>query len=284
MNHKIYIFIFISILSLSCNSKQKHANGTKYNEIVTKYTEIKQILSKEVDDTFYVYVRLPKNYLQNNNRHPVLYLLDGDISFNMATSIVRYLQFGKDFPDLIIVAPAYGTLLGDNEVNHRERDYTFSRQEEFTESGGGEEYLNFIEKELITFVDSNYRTNKSRTLNGYSLGGLFSINVLIRNQNLFDNYIVGSPYLINDFHFINQKLTALNLIGPFKKIFVSVGELEEKETYHQPIRSTFDILKTKSGVKVNFAEFKNGTHFTSPAEALTYGLKFIFNDNSNREP
>lgn len=282
-NRVCFLILLVSILSTSCNSKQKLADGTKYKEIVTKYTEIKSIVSKEVGDTFYVYVRLPKNYESVNKRYPVLYLLDGDISFNMATSIVRYLQYGKDVPDLIIVAPAYGTLISDNEINHRERDYTFSEYDEFIESGGGEQYLDYFEKELIPFVDSNYRTNENRILCGYSLGGLFSVNVLIKNPNLFNNYIIGSPYLINDTRFINQNLAELNFTGPLKKIFVSVGELEEVEKYHQPIKSIVDILKSKSGIKVNFAEFKNGTHFTSPAEALTYGLKFIFSDNVTKE-
>lgn len=285
MKHRVYFFILlIYLLNLSCNSKQKQVDSNKYNKIVTKYTEIKQIISKEVNDTFYVFVRLPKYYKTNNKRYPVLYLLDGDISFNMATSIVRYLQFGGDIPDLIIVAPAYGTLLSDTETNYRERDYTFSEIERFVNSGGGERYLKFVEKELITYVDSSYRTNKKRILNGYSLGGLFAINSLIRNQNLFDNYIVGSPYLINDIDFIKQKLSHLSITTPLKKIFISVGELEDADNYHQPIKSTLDILKTKSGINVNFAEFKNGTHYTSPAEALTYGLKFVFSNNISKEP
>jgi len=284
MNNNVYFLILlVSILITSCNSKQKLVESSKYNKIVTKYTEIKQIISKEVDDTFYVYVRLPKNYESANKRYPVLYLLDGDISFNMATSIVRYLQYGKDVPDLIIVAPAYGTLLNDSEVNYRERDYTFYQIDNFAGSGGGERFLNFIEKELVPFVDTNYRTNNRRVLNGFSLGSLFALNILIKNPGIFNNYIVGSPYLVNDADQISKKLLDINFTPPLKNIFISVGELEETEKYKKPIKSIVDILKTKSAINVNFAEFKNATHFTSPAEALTFGLKFVFSETVYEE-
>ena len=132
----ILLLVFVQILLWNCTRKSVEQDN-KYSNIITKYTEIKQIISNEVDDTFYVFVRLPKYYNESEKRYPVLYLLDGDISFNMAVSVVRYLQFGKDIPDLIIVAPAYGTLLNDDETNFRERDYTISQIERFPGSGGG---------------------------------------------------------------------------------------------------------------------------------------------------
>lgn len=281
---KLFFSLIITLLFSACNTSDETDLIKNSKSIVTKYTELKQIISKEVEDTFYIYVRLPKNYESTKKRYPVLYLLDGDISFNMATSIVRYLQFDKDVPDLIIVAPGYGTLLNDSETNYRERDYTFSEFKDFTNSGGGEKYLKFIEKELLPFIDSNYRANNSRILNGYSLGGLFTISSLIKNQNLFDNYIAGSPYLLNDINLIKQKLIDINFTSTIKKIFISVGEFEEIEQYHKPIKEVVEILEEKNGIQVNFAEFKNGTHFTCPAEALTYGLKFIFSNSMSTEP
>ncbi|MCB9248393.1 MAG: hypothetical protein H6613_07525 [Ignavibacteriales bacterium] len=103
----------------------------------------KKIISTEVGDTFYVYIRVPKKYADKNDHYPVLYLLDGDIDFNMATSIVRYLQYGKEAPDLIIVGIGYGTMMDDKEQNFRERDYTFSKIEGLEQSGGSDKFLSF---------------------------------------------------------------------------------------------------------------------------------------------
>lgn len=284
MKKMFFVLVFsICLLCIGCDTQIDQKKELKYDKVVTKYSKIEQIISKEVNDTFFVFIRLPKNYGSSEKRFPVLYLLDGDISFNMATSIVRYLQFGKDIPDMIIVAPAYGTLLSDNETNSRERDYTFSEIERLAGSGSGERYLNFYENELIPLIDSSYRTNNQRILSGYSLGGLFLINVLLRKPNLFDNYIAGSPYLINDIDFINEKFAELKFNGSPKKIFITVGELEEKNEYHKPISSLVEVLKGKEGVEIQFEEIKNGTHYTCPAEALTYGLKFVFNNNAPLE-
>lgn len=267
----------ISLFIISCNITKENISGNKYDKIITKYTEIKQIESNEVDDTFYVFVRLPKYYDSEEKKYPVLYLLDGDISFNMATSVVRYLQFGKDIPDLIIVAPSYGTMLNDQETNNRERDYTISEVKKFSESNGGKKYVKFLKKELIPMVDSSYRTNNTRILNGYSLGGLLTINTLLTDQELFNGYIAGSPFLINDINEILEKAKNFVASNNYKYLFISVGELEDEMKYKINIEKLLKELNLKAGLNVKFVEFSNGTHFTCPPEALAYGLKYIFN-------
>lgn len=285
MKYRIYMLFFsLSILSYSCTINNKEENDTKYNEIVTKHTEIKQIISKEVGDTFYIYIKLPKHYNDSIKRYPVLYLLDGDIDFNMAMSIVRYLQYGKDLPEMIIVAIGYATMLSDNEVNHRERDYTISKSEGFNESGGGKQYLEFLKNELLPLIDSKYRTNDFRVLNGYSLGGLFVINAFIESPELFNGYIAGSPYLAKDEKLLLEKMDLLSGVREKRKIFISVGETEDKTQYHNPINSIYSRLKEENNISILFTEFKNGTHFTCPPEALTYGLQFIFRDTVIVEP
>ena len=279
--HILSIFLILPFV-LACNIKEAGI-GRKYSQINTKYTEIKQIISEEVDDTLYIYIRLPKNYNSSKKEYPVLYLLDGDISFNMAVSVVRYLQFGRDVPDLIIVAPAYGTLLNDNETNYRERDYTISKIDRFKDSGGAENYLRFLKNELIPLVDSSYRTDGMRIINGYSLGGLFAINALLKHSHIYDNYIVGSPYLEYDIEYLSDNFNNLSKFKNNKRLFISVGEHEDKNKYHIPIIKIKQKLESIDGLESHFSIFENGTHFTCPPEALAYGLKFIFNNNINKE-
>lgn len=271
-----YITILLALILLGCARENK--SSIKHEQIITKYTELKQIVSEEVDDTFFVYIRLPKNYNEENKRYPVLYLLDGDISFNMAVSIVRYLQFGKEVPDLIIAAPAYGTLISDDEVNYRERDYTISPIERFKDSGGAENYLRFLKNELIPFVDSNYRTDDFRVINGYSLGGLFTINLLIEEPSLFNCYIAGSPYLTDDISELTGKIENIQNFEDEKKLFLSVGEYENNEQYHQPINQIITKFGRFNELDIKFRTFTEGTHFSSPSQALTFGLKFSFEE------
>ena len=270
----------------SCNSNQKEKIQTKNQpptEVITKYTELKSIISKEVDDTFYVYVRLPKHYKTENKSYPVLYLLDGDIAFDMSTSIIRYLQYAGDVPDVIIIGIGYGTMMNDNNLNFRERDYSFTRIPQLKNGGGADNYLKFLRKELIPFVERSYRTNGNRILDGYSLGGLFSIYTMLKENNLFTSYIAGSPYLKEN---LDSLLTLTNTIGTLNnRVFITVGETEDNENFHHPIEKIYTALRKiaieKSNVKM--VEFKNGTHYTCPSEALTYGMKFVFQKETNNK-
>jgi predicted alpha/beta superfamily hydrolase len=277
----IMLLFYILICTVFCGERGGNSKIKKYSTISPKYSEIKQIISQEVNDTFYIYTRLPKYYQNSNRRYPVLYLLDGDISYNMAISVVRYLQYGKDVPDLIIVAPAYGTLLSDHETNYRERDYTISKIERFNNSSGADKFTRFLQNELIPFVDSSYRTNNTRILNGYSLGGLFALNTLIEDSELFNNFIAGSPYLTDDISLLSDKLSELSSFRRKKRLFISVGEIEDNERYHVPISTIFRELQAFDKLEIKFITFKEGTHFTCPSEALAYGLKFIFGNNKS---
>jgi hypothetical protein len=62
-------------------------------------------------------------------------------------------------------------------------------------------------------------------------------------------------------------------------VFISIGETEDKKDYHEPINKIVEKLNSIKNLETRFIEFKDGTHFTSPAEALTYGLKFVFKEN-----
>jgi predicted alpha/beta superfamily hydrolase len=279
INIKFFIPIFILFL-VSCSSQTAEKIETKNQpptEIITKYTELRSIVSKEVNDTFYVYVRLPKHYKTETKSYPVLYLLDGDIAFDMSTSIIRYLQYAEDVPDIIIIGIGYGTMLNDNNLNFRERDYSFTNIPLLKYgSGGADNYLKFLKNELIPYVEKNYRTNKNRILDGYSLGGLFSIYTLLKDNNLFTSYIAGSPYLKEN---LDSLITLSKKIGNLNnRVFITVGETEDNKNFHYPIEKIYSTLrrisKDKSNIKM--VEFKNGTHFTCPAEALTYGMKFVF--------
>ncbi len=255
----------------------------KFTKIVTKYTQLKYIISKNVNDTFFVYVRLPKHYNETNRRYPVIYLLDGDIAFNMATSIVRYLQYGKFVPDVITVGIGYGTMMSDEETNFRNRDYTPTQIEGLPNSGHASEYLKFIKKELIPFIDSTYRTDPDdRTLNGYSLGGLFTLYTMLKEPDLFNRYIAGSPYVYND---VDNLLKTEEKI--FKegnslhgKLYITVGENESFEKFRNPISRIVNRLRKRQykNFDLFFRIFENGQHLICPAEAMSYGLVYVYNN------
>jgi predicted alpha/beta superfamily hydrolase len=69
-------------------------------------------------------------------------------------------------------------------------------------TGGAARFLEFMIKEALPFIESNYRVSKNgRGIAGYSLGGGFSLYVLFKQPDLFSLYYAGSPSIGNLFDF-----------------------------------------------------------------------------------
>lgn len=281
-NKKIVLLLVVLILfSLSTFAQTENKNDSKISKIIPNYTELRIIHSQIINDDYYLYIKLPKSYKDSDKSYPVIYLLDGDIAFTMAWSTVRYLQYGKHLPEVIIVGIGYGSLISSDEENMRERDYTISKFRDRYDSGNGEDFLKFLKAELIPYIDSEYRSKPDeRIINGYSLGGLFVMYAFLTNHELFNGYIAGSPYLSSDIEYLQKLLMESSevLRSSKAKLFISYGELEEKNFYVEPVEKIVNNLD-----EINFNEtnihkriFEGGSHFTCPSEAMVYGLKFVF--------
>jgi predicted alpha/beta superfamily hydrolase len=61
--------------------------------------------------------------------------------------------------------------------------------------GGGDNFLKFMETELIPTVEKNYRTVPFRIHAGHSFGGLLAVHALVTKPDLFNAYIAASPSL-----------------------------------------------------------------------------------------
>ncbi|GIK59591.1 MAG: alpha/beta hydrolase [Ignavibacteriota bacterium] len=237
-------------------------------------TTEQNIYSESVNDTFRILVSLPDNYSLNEQKYPVLYVLDGDIAFGMAASIARYLQIGDNIPELIIVGIGYGSI-DKSAGEKRKRDYRP------TSANGAENFLSFLEEELIPHIDSNYRTvPDDRTINGYSIGGLFGLYSLFTKPEIFSRYILGSPSLSwDDYSIFKYEENSPGKISDKKiNIFISVGSEESDEKYFNPIDNLVTQMQERkySGVKLEAKVFDGSTHLAGPPESLTHGLLSVF--------
>jgi len=237
-------------------------------------TEEKLIASKNVEDTFHIFISVPDNYNTSEKLYPVLYVLDGDIAYGMAASIVRYLQIGGNIPELIVVGIGYGSI--DKAAgNKSRRDYRPIAE------GGAENFLSFLKDELIPYVDSTYRTIPGdRAISGYSSGGLFALYTLFTQPETFSRYIVGSPYLVwDDYSIYDYEENSVEIIGDKEiNLFISVGSEESDEKYFNPIDELVTKIQDKnySGLMLETKVFDGSTHLMGPPESLTHGLLSVF--------
>lgn len=267
------IFIGCSI-SYTQDVKEAVSKDNLYN------TQVKVFHSQIIDGDFYLYISFPDDYDKSDKKYPVLYLLDGDVTFGMAASIARYLQFGNTIPELIIVGIGYGTLK-KSEGNMKRRDYTISPKRGRSGTGGAPKFREFLKEELIPYMESTYRANPDeRTISGYSLGSLFAIYTLFTEPGLFNNYIIGSPHLSwDEYRIFTVQEEAFETMEDIEaKVFISVGSEEDEEKYFNPIDEMVTLIDEKGyeSLKLETKVFDGGTHLICPPEALVYGLVSVF--------
>src|SRR5207248_2425023 len=71
-----------------------------------------------------------------------------------------------------VIPPMIVVGIDNMGFNTRERDMTPTADPKIAHSGRGENFINFMEKELIPYVESNYPVAPYRDYSGHSLAGL----------------------------------------------------------------------------------------------------------------
>lgn len=278
-NSFLWLFLCCFSIQLTAQSGQLIAFG-----------ETKQLHSKILNEEREIWVYVPQKGLQNPSlKFPVMYLLDGRASFHWATGVVSHLSEGNNnaiIPDMIVVGIAN---------THRNRDLTpsYDSLSSIQSNGGGKDFLQFVEQELIPFVEQNYSTAPYRMLVGHSLGGLTVINAMLNNSNLFNAYIALDPSLWwNKMKLINQaeeKLKSEELKG--KSFYMAMANsfpasMKKEEAQKDTTNSTvgfrsvvrFDQMlgSGKSYLRSKSQYYPDDSHGSVTLPGLYDGLRFVF--------
>ena len=96
-------------------------------------------------------------------------------------------------PEMIVVGIPNTDRTRDLTPTHVNADPPFMDSNFTKTSGGGEKFIEFIEKEVMPHIDSAYPTEPYKILIGHSFGGLTAMNTLIHHTTLFNAYIVIDP-------------------------------------------------------------------------------------------
>ena len=229
-----------------------------------------------------IIISLPIGYENNMDTYPVLYLLDGLGNIKHQVGTVELLTESGIVPPMIIVAI---------ESLDRSRDLTPSKAGEdnyigtntvIPQSGGAPEFLEFLEKELIPFVESNFRTHPFRLLEGHSFGGLFSTYALMNKPELFDAFIIQAPAL----WWNKEEMTAQakeffkSDISLDKAVYFGTGGAEGWGM-RQELARYVDVIKQNPPKNFRWKHEEipgDEAHDDSRLLLNYYGLKFVFSD------
>ena len=142
----------------------------------------------QLNRTRRIWIYLPPSYRATKIYYPVLYMHDGQNLFDNATSysgewgIDEYLDsiFTLGKKEVIVVGIDNGLSKRMNEYN----PYSFRQYGK----GEGDEYVDFLVKNLKPFIDKHYRTlpgKKDTYIAGSSMGGLISLYAVLKYPAVF---------------------------------------------------------------------------------------------------
>jgi len=253
-----YFNITLLILFTSFSLTTIGQNTMKFSKSPFSIGETVEIHSKILDENRILNIYLPNGYTQDSTKKfPVIYLLDGSVDEDFI-HIAGLVQFGSFswinmLPESIVV--------GISNID-RKRDFTFPTnnkkdKKDFPTTGSSEKFINFIEKELQPFVNTNYKTNSIKTIIGQSLGGLLATEILFKNSDLFDNYILISPSLWWD----DESLLKFELLKTQKNKSIYIGVGKEGEIMERTVKELYKKLNlfynNNTNLFFNFFEKQN---------------------------
>ena len=160
----------------------------------------------------------------------------------------------------------------------RNRDFTATAIPQVPNSGGGLAFLDFLEKELIPFIDRTYRTNPSdRGLLGHSLGGSFALYALEQRPRLFQRIVAASPALPVDSAFFTETRRMLGALSAPVHLDLSVGTEDElgfaKSTAE--FARVLDEVKPK-GLDYRFTQYHGENHNSVRLVSFPAGLYWVY--------
>lgn len=147
-------------------------------------------------------------------------------------------------------------------------------------SGAASNFLRFVSRELMPWVDVEYRTDvTNRTLIGHSWGGTFALYALFSEPHLFQNYLVLGPDLPygDDLILRMEEAFATTSSDLPVRLYLANGEYEIDDSNEPALRRFANALEGRRYPGLGFTEkvIAGTTHCSSVAPAIQAGLVWL---------
>ncbi len=255
------------------------------NLIITgqQYTINSKILNENRKYSVY----LPSSYKNSTDKeYIVAYVLDGERSkflevSGIAQSMHSAFNLKLQIPELIIVSientDRTRDLTPTNSSNYLDREDIAA----FKTSGKADNFMNFIEKELMPEINKSFRTVSQSMIIGHSMGGLFALHCLLENPKMFSYYLLIDPSWFWDHNYIGKRAKEVfeKQADLKARIYIALANnlLDDKRHYEWG-QQFYNLLKDNKSpdLKVNLKYFEDEKHLTVTIPATYYGLRYIF--------
>jgi predicted alpha/beta superfamily hydrolase len=198
--------------------------------------EVFALASKVLGEERKVVVWTPPDYASSARRYPVLYLTDAERQFGHSVTTIEFLSRNGRMPAAIVVG-IFNVARTRDLTPYTANEPDVDRR--LPAAGGADKFLNFVETELVPWVEQQYRVEPFRMFAGHSFGGLFAVHALATKPDLFNVVIAVSPTLYWRQMEPVKRLTSLVESRPDlnRTLYVTLG------TEGAEMQSGFDKLK-----------------------------------------
>ncbi len=290
---EIVVFVLFMLTNFGfAQSKTKIEIGT-----------IDSVFSKVLNENRKIWIHLPRSAQKTGfakQKYPVVYLLDGDAHFTSTVGIIEQLSEingNTNCPEMIVVGITNTNRNRDLTPTHSDIDLPFVPKNLSEQSGGGENFAVFLEKELIPYIDNKYPTAPYKTLIGHSFGGLTALNILTNHTRLFNSYVAIDPSMWWDhqnFLAVTTKKLETKNLSNISLFMAAANTMDENmnivkvrrdtTVFTRHIRSILDfndfLNKNKKGnLNYDYKYYNDDNHGSVPLIATYDAIRFIFKFN-----
>jgi len=238
-------------------------------------TEQRTITSAKIGQSYDLFISLPQDYYTSDKSYPVLYVLDG-WHFPLMAFIQENNIYSERMGPVIMVNIGHSP--AKDAMTLRMRDFSPVAIPKYPGSGGAAVFLDFLEHELIPYVDRTYRTNTAdRGLLGHSMGGWFALYALEQRPALFQRIVAASPAMPVESGIFADARRTLSALPGSVRLDLSVGSEDEygftKST--TAFAGLLDGLKAK-GLDYRFTVYPGENHNSVRLVSFPAGLYWVY--------
>ncbi|MGI9530568.1 alpha/beta hydrolase [Lutimonas sp.] len=237
-----YLCCFVSYISTA------QVNGSQII-VGTQHTIQSSVLDQE--RTIQIYI--PDGYTESEKEYPVLYILDGQWYFLSGVAVQKALRTPGAIPEMIVV--------GIHNSNPLRRTLFDEENEKFTD---------FLENEVIAYIDSNYRTNKERVIFGWEAAAYYLSELIFKRSDLLNGI------LISDGGYATEDVVKSFDSKQDKYLFMANSK---KDIYYIGSTEAFNEILQKNepeNLIWKYELFNDEVHETLAHLAIYKGLKYYY--------
>ena len=242
------------------------------------------VQSAILNETRRINVWLPPEYRREPGRKwPVLYMPDGGLEedFMHVAGLLQVLASNGSMRPFILVGI-------ENTVRRRDLTGPTNNAEDKKMApvvGGSANFRQFLRHELLPLIEQRYRLDGERAIIGESLAGLFVLETLTLEPDLFASYLAIDPSLWwNDAKLLPQLADTLAKLPRLdKKLYFASSSAKGMAVDTQKLA---DLLKkaAKPGLHWQYMPLPEESHASIFHPAALQGLRSLFKPAARQQP